>query len=158
MSASPKPRDFARTPMAETVIEDFVRDGAHLFPEPLDPAACASLLADIRATRRPVRRRGAGRFRNNWNSHLTTMTCRSKPLGLFRITRRIIATIFPADVLGTRFVRGLFLPSFIANDPLLRRALVFRLRHAGLSAMLAAHVLLAFQVVFFWHLRTPVRT
>ena len=51
MSASPKPRDFARTPMAETVIEDFVRDGAHLFPEPLDPAACASLLADIRATR-----------------------------------------------------------------------------------------------------------
>lgn len=51
MTALPKPRDLASTPMAETVIEDFVRDGAHLFSEPVDRAACASLLADIRATR-----------------------------------------------------------------------------------------------------------
>ena len=51
MTAMPKPRDLAPSPMAETVIEDFIRDGAHMFPAPLDQAACASLLADIRATR-----------------------------------------------------------------------------------------------------------
>jgi hypothetical protein len=36
------------------------------------------------------------------------------------ITRRIIAPIFPADVLSTRFVRGLFLSPLVANDALLR--------------------------------------
>jgi hypothetical protein len=41
-------------------------------------------------------------------------------LSLFRIARRIIAPIFPADVLGTRFVRGLFLSPLVANDALLR--------------------------------------
>jgi hypothetical protein len=51
MTALPRPRDVAPTPSAEMVIEDFVRDGAHLFAEPLDAAACAELLADIRATR-----------------------------------------------------------------------------------------------------------
>jgi hypothetical protein len=45
---------------------------------------------------------------------------RRKGLSLFRITRRIIAPIFPADVLGTRFVRGLFLSPLVANDALLR--------------------------------------
>src|SRR5437899_11370966 len=51
MSALPKPRDIAPTVRAGTVIEDFVRDGAHLFDAPLDPTACADLLAAIRATR-----------------------------------------------------------------------------------------------------------
>jgi hypothetical protein len=51
MTAMPKPRDLAPSPIAQTVIEDFVRDGAHLFAEPLDQGACANLLADIRATR-----------------------------------------------------------------------------------------------------------
>jgi hypothetical protein len=50
MNAMPKPRD-PRPVLAETVVEDFIRDGAHLFERPLDPAACADLLADIRATR-----------------------------------------------------------------------------------------------------------
>jgi len=77
-------------------------------------------------------------------------------LSLPRIPRRIIAPIFPADMLGPLFVRRLFLSLLVANDALLRRAAVFRFWHAGLTAMLAAHVLLAFQIVFFWHVRTPV--
>lgn len=32
-------------------VEDFIADGAHLFEKPVDPAACAALLADIRADR-----------------------------------------------------------------------------------------------------------
>ncbi len=51
MSALLKPRDIHPSPLGETVIEDFIRDGAHLFDAPVDPAACARLLADIRATR-----------------------------------------------------------------------------------------------------------
>ena len=51
MTALPKARDVAPTLRAETVIEDFVRDGAHLFDAPLDKTACADLLAAIRATR-----------------------------------------------------------------------------------------------------------
>jgi hypothetical protein len=50
MNAMPKPRDLAPS-LAETVVEDFIRDGAHLFAEPVNPAACAELLAQIRATR-----------------------------------------------------------------------------------------------------------
>ncbi len=50
MSALPRPRDLA-PPLAETVVEDFIRDGAHLFDQPVDPRACADLLARIRATR-----------------------------------------------------------------------------------------------------------
>jgi hypothetical protein len=50
MSALPKPRDLAPV-RAETVVEDFIRDGAHLFDEPVDQNACADLLARIRATR-----------------------------------------------------------------------------------------------------------
>ena len=50
MSAMPKPRDLAPV-RAETVVEDFIRDGAHLFDRPLDQGACAALLARIRATR-----------------------------------------------------------------------------------------------------------
>jgi hypothetical protein len=77
-------------------------------------------------------------------------------LSLFRIARRIVAPIFPADVLSARLVRGLFLSPLVANDALLRRASVLRLRHARLTTMLAAHVLSAFQIVCFSHSRTPV--
>ena len=41
-------------------------------------------------------------------------------LSLFRIAGRIVAPIFPADVLSTRLVRGLFLSPLVANDTLLR--------------------------------------
>ena len=51
MSALPKARDVAPSVRAETVIDDFVRDGAHLFDAPVDAAACAGLLAAIRSTR-----------------------------------------------------------------------------------------------------------
>ena len=51
MNALQTPLIQAPSAAAEVVIEDFIRDGAHLFAEPLDPIACASLLADIRATR-----------------------------------------------------------------------------------------------------------
>ena len=71
-------------------------------------------------------------------------------LSLFRIARRIIAPIFPADVLSTRFVRRLFLAFLVANDALLGRASVLGLRHACLTAMLAAHVPFAFQIVCSW--------
>jgi hypothetical protein len=43
-----------------------------------------------------------------------------KALSLFWITRGIIAPIFPAEVLSTRFVRRLFLAFLVANDALLR--------------------------------------
>jgi len=46
----------------------------------------------------------------------TTRTNWRHPLSLFRITRRIIAMIFPADVLSTRFVGRLFLAFLVAND------------------------------------------
>jgi hypothetical protein len=68
-----------------------------------------------------------------------------------RITRRIIAPIFSADVLSARFVRRLFLAFLVANDALLRWASVLGPRHAGLAAMLAAHVPFAFQIVCFCH-------
>ncbi len=51
MNAMPKPRDLPRPALAETVVEDFIRAGAHRFAEPLDPNAAAALLAAIRATR-----------------------------------------------------------------------------------------------------------
>src|SRR6185437_6193232 len=51
MTALPKPRDVAPSLRAEAVIEDFCRDGAHLFDTPVDPSACADLLSSIRATR-----------------------------------------------------------------------------------------------------------
>ena len=50
MNAMPKPRDLEPS-LAETVVEDFIRDGAHLFDRGLDARACAALLARIRATR-----------------------------------------------------------------------------------------------------------
>ena len=50
MNALPKPQDL-QPPLAETVVDDFIRDGAHLFDEPVDEGACADLLAAIRATR-----------------------------------------------------------------------------------------------------------
>jgi hypothetical protein len=36
----------------ETVVEDFVQTGRHIFPDPLDPSAATALLEDIRACRR----------------------------------------------------------------------------------------------------------
>jgi len=51
MTAMPKARDVAPSVRAETVIEDFARDGAHVFDASVDKAACADLLAAIRATR-----------------------------------------------------------------------------------------------------------
>ncbi|MFI4964561.1 MAG: hypothetical protein ACHP9T_04255, partial [Caulobacterales bacterium] len=50
MNAMPQSR-ILQPPLAETVVEDFVRDGAHLFDRPVDARACAELLARIRATR-----------------------------------------------------------------------------------------------------------
>ena len=50
MSAMLKP--LVAWSLAEAVVSDFIRKGAHLFEAPLDPAACAALLAEIRKTRR----------------------------------------------------------------------------------------------------------
>lgn len=50
MNAMPKPRDLEPS-LAETVVGDFIRDGAHLFDQPVDAQACAELLAQVRATR-----------------------------------------------------------------------------------------------------------
>ncbi|CAN7602870.1 hypothetical protein LJR225_004556 [Phenylobacterium sp. LjRoot225] len=44
--------DFSPWSLSEAVVSDLVRKGAHVFDDPLDPTACAALLADIRATRR----------------------------------------------------------------------------------------------------------
>jgi hypothetical protein len=44
--------DFAPWSLSEAVVSDLVRKGAHLFDDPLDPRACAELLAEIRASRR----------------------------------------------------------------------------------------------------------
>jgi len=43
-----------------------------------------------------------------------------KGLSLFRIARRIVAPIFPGDVLSAHPVRWLFLSPLVANDALLR--------------------------------------
>jgi len=51
MNAMPKPAQLQSATLAETVIENFIRDGAHRFAEPLDATAAADLLADLRATR-----------------------------------------------------------------------------------------------------------
>jgi hypothetical protein len=50
MNAMPMLRQ-AEPSIAPAVVEDFIRDGAHLFDQPLDARACAELLARIRATR-----------------------------------------------------------------------------------------------------------
>jgi hypothetical protein len=44
--------DFSPWSLAEAVVSDLVRKGTHVFDGPLDAAACAGLLAEIRATRR----------------------------------------------------------------------------------------------------------
>jgi len=41
-------------------------------------------------------------------------------LSLFRVARRIIAAVLPADMLSARFVRRLFLSLLVADDALLR--------------------------------------
>jgi hypothetical protein len=50
MNALPNARDLTPS-LAETVVGDFERDGAHLFQQPVDAGACGDLLAGIRATR-----------------------------------------------------------------------------------------------------------
>jgi hypothetical protein len=44
--------DYAAWSLSEAVVSDFVRKGAHLFDDRLDPRGCTDLLAQIRATRR----------------------------------------------------------------------------------------------------------
>jgi hypothetical protein len=44
--------DFAPWSLSEAVVSDFVRKGAHVFEEPIDPRACSELLAEIRDARR----------------------------------------------------------------------------------------------------------
>jgi hypothetical protein len=58
MTAMPKPHDLelaeevaVRADLGEVMVEDFIRDGSHLFEQPLDVAACADLLTRIKATR-----------------------------------------------------------------------------------------------------------
>ena len=51
MNALRGSRDFEPSALAQTVVDDFIRDGAHLLADPVDAAACADLLAEIRATR-----------------------------------------------------------------------------------------------------------
>jgi len=74
-------------------------------------------------------------------------------LSLLWITWRIIAAILPADMLSTCLVDRLFLSLFVTHDALLCRTPILGLRHACLAAMLATHVLSAFQIVFFRHLK-----
>jgi hypothetical protein len=50
MNAMPQPRDLEPS-LSETVVEDFIRDGAHLFDQSLDAQACGDLLGRIKATR-----------------------------------------------------------------------------------------------------------
>ena len=69
---------------------------------------------------------------------------RDRLLALLRITRRIFAFIFAADMRGARFVCRLLLTLFVSHDPLCRGAYLLRLWHAGLAAVFAAHILLAF--------------
>src|SRR5277367_1124376 len=55
MNALRQARDLhsstAEPSLAETVVDDFIRDGAHLFDQPVNQGACADLLHLIRATR-----------------------------------------------------------------------------------------------------------
>jgi hypothetical protein len=44
--------EFVPWSLSEAVVSDFVRKGAHLFEDPVDPRACTELLAEIRSTRR----------------------------------------------------------------------------------------------------------
>src|SRR5581483_4657465 len=44
--------DFAPWSLSEAVVSDLARKGTHLFEDPVDPQACAGLLAEIRAQRR----------------------------------------------------------------------------------------------------------
>lgn len=67
------------------------------------------------------------------------------------VSRRVISPVFSADVLGSLLVRGLLLAPLILNNALLSRTAVLRPWHSGLAAVLPTHVLLAFEVVFFWH-------
>lgn len=41
--------DYASWSLSEAVVSDFIRKGAHLFDERLDPASCGELLGQIRA-------------------------------------------------------------------------------------------------------------
>jgi hypothetical protein len=50
MNAMPRLRELERS-LSETVVADFIRDGAHLFDQPLDAEVCAGLLNALKATR-----------------------------------------------------------------------------------------------------------
>jgi hypothetical protein len=50
MNAMPRRRELEPS-LSETVIHDFIRDGAHLFDRPLAASACVDLLTAIKATR-----------------------------------------------------------------------------------------------------------
>lgn len=66
------------------------------------------------------------------------------------ISGRIAAAIRSSGLLSRIFVRWLLLAS-VAHNSLLGPWSALSPRHARLSAMFAAHVLAAFQIVFFWH-------
>ena len=68
------------------------------------------------------------------------------------VARRIAAAIRPAGLLSAIFVRRLLLAFVVPHNALLRPRAVLRRAHACLSAVLAAHVLTAFQIVFLGHL------
>jgi hypothetical protein len=73
------------------------------------------------------------------------------PSGLLRIAGRVIAPIFPADMLRPGLVCWLLLPFLISHNALLRPASI-GLWHTGLSTVLAAHVLPTYQIICFRHL------
>ena len=50
MNAMPRLRALEPS-LGEAVVEDFIRDGAHQFDQPLDVDACADMLAALKSTR-----------------------------------------------------------------------------------------------------------
>ena len=76
----------------------------------------------------------------------------SRESALAIVARRIAAIVLPADVLRPFLVARLFLALPVAHDPLIGAGPVDRLQHALLAAVLAALILLAFEIVFLGHL------
>ena len=67
------------------------------------------------------------------------------------MTRRVIAFVLPRNVERAFLVARLFLASLVAHNTLIRARPLSRLRHALLSAMLSALILLAFEIILFRH-------
>src|SRR5450756_2182980 len=100
-----------------------------------------------------------------WNGGVYWQTI--PPRGRGRVTRfvlfdcplrceadRIFLFPIPADLLRTRLVRRLLLAFFVAYDALIDTTCSMSgiwLRHTGLPAVLASHVLRAFKVILFRH-------